>query len=898
MDITDFVRKSIDESLIASVGSPGTSSTSAALELDEVHATETPALPVDEPERNCFDDIKQASLPSPAVSEIDTTGVSEISPIVDSTLVVPNTSMSTTAISRSHDTLVEDPGRAPTGMSVTAITEAIDEVSYDSVDSEDQCALSAPQGSRQADTAQYIEHVQAPEVTTVTVITDLPPTPALSILELHLLVDEIGYKPAPNTERGDTRTVRGETASTIPVELPLLHGRSRYRQPTVIDEHYDDGEISTTLATGAPTTQTICALEGQLIPRLAQNMQIQIYNAKEEIIKTRLPQCGDQTCIQTEAAVAEPFVASSSPTESVPGLTNPSTPPASPLLKSQEMDLPSIMASLAIYPSATSASTQRLKRPLSSTGPEIDAEEKPMVKRQKVYQDEPTAGQVDHEEMSVAAEADHDQRGPKFDTADNQNPTQNGETVDSDVQDDARPDIDRVIKTDPVTTRPKPEVDVDTPIHASALMKDDGLVAASTAPLGTSATADFEAIKQPSPEGHGRQVDPASPAEQFSGPYEQDLSTEMEERVTTASLSPDPEFVVPAPPPTSDHRGPRVTFKPLAPPTDMLEPVKRGAINQGENEDSVLEEQIVDVEEENVEESDEQSEVDDEEISLLFTAMETQDILTPHDPTPPLKESTPTPESQAINGSESSESETAPATNGSIAPQHASNVTTAHLRHEAEFHYERRSTRSETRTSDRSAAPMSSVEDETDPAPVPAIKEEYALVPGNQKMDNKTKEKLKRRQTRSATTGHAAPKPKATSSTTEASRSTRAASNGSAKTASKARPPPKQTNATAVKPKPKPKPKPPVPPESTNPRNTTPSQATAAQSKPKATPRSATPKPDTNGAETKTAIPDADGAGVLGKRTTRRSSALGEETRKAAEAKNNIAKRLRSRDGE
>jgi hypothetical protein len=37
---------------------------------------------------------------------------------------------------------------------------------------------------------------------------------------------------------------------------------------------------------------------------------------------------------------------------------------------------------------------------------------------------------------------------------------------------------------------------------------------------------------------------------------------------------------------------------------------------------------------------------------------------------------------------------------------------------------------------------------------------------------------------------------------------------------------------------------------------------------------------------------------VLGKRKTRRSSALEEESKKAAEAENNIAKRLRSKGAE
>ncbi|KAL1652578.1 hypothetical protein SLS61_004884 [Didymella pomorum] len=338
------------------------------------------------------------------------------------------------------------------------------------------------------------------------------------------------------------------------------------------------------------------------------------------------------------------------------------------------------------------------------------------------------------------------------------------------------------------------------------------------------------------------------------------------------------------PPPWGDHGGAvslatpaeRLTgvstLKSLKSPVDPTAPIKSKVNKQEEHDENSLAEHLSDAEEEkqkagsDTQESDELSEADEEEISRLANELETCLHEEVPDMTRPLKESTPAPPAEAVDESDSGESTTGDA----IAHQFVNAAHTAKLRHEAEFHYERRATRSEIRTSDHGPGATSSVEEETDALSAPVVKEE------DPEFEEPTS-KLRSRQTVDTTVKPAAPKPKASVAATRAKPTPKAlgasksTSRSAAKPVSKAKPPPKQDKATTIKPKPKAKT--PVSPQTFS---------TTVKSR--------------KGADAKTTAICT--KGVSGKCKTRRSSALEEEIAKTAEAENSIAKRLRSKDAE
>ncbi|KAJ4384929.1 hypothetical protein N0V86_000533 [Didymella sp. IMI 355093] len=495
-----------------------------------------------------------------------------------------------------------------------------------------------------------------------------------------------------------------------------------------------------------------------------------------------------------------------------------------------------------------------MERSFSDTGIEIDTEEQPQSKRQRVHHDDPTANQTTPGEVSVFTKANGLEvvGGPP-----------NEGTSDERDSDDTKPAADDTKASESV-------VEDSEGIHATKVTDDDAHIQtimskkADSFAIGevspnASAEGNIGISDSPSSRGNASEADSALPIVQLTGPYAESASAETQERITTASVSPTLSSVISPLAASTEHRCVRLTFKPLKPPKDPVELVKSEAADQVEDEDSAQEEYLVDAEveyqePEDVEESDELSEMDEEEMSRLSTAMETQEAL---DTTLPIKESTPAPETLASDEKEPNDSGTVTAMNDPASSQSENNATALILRHEVEFYYERRATRSETRTSDQGGAIISSLEGSTDTASAPAIKpEDDALLtkiiatrePGG-------------RQTRSTTTSPSAPHHPAPASSADSTPNL----------------PPADTRLSKPKTTP-------------NPRCKTPRSHTTATETHKPT-----PKPDVTGADAKTTAPTD--SSVLGKRKTRRSSALEEEVRKAAEAEGNIAKRLRSRDG-
>lgn len=334
---------------------------------------------------------------------------------------------------------------------------------------------------------------------------------------------------------------------------------------------------------------------------------------------------------------------------------------------------------------------------------------------------------------------------------------------------------------------------------------------------------------KPSPYGdHGRRTDIAALGKQLAEAYFESPEMEMKEFVTTASRSP---TLVSSCLPSVLSRYTGTTLEALELPVDPAAVIKSEVNDQEQHNHGDLAEHLSDAGYEDpqvlaeTQESDELSEADDEEINLLATKVVLNMTL-------PTKEPTPAPLTGTVGKRESEDSMIAPTNDHVITDQDAKVAQTVKLRDEAEFHYEGRAARSETRTSDPDHAPLAPIEDATDAPHASTIKQEE---PEPSQSEYKP------------TTAQARPTLKALSASTSASRS-------STKPVTKAKRPPTRTIATTAKPMPK--------AVTSAPPGTS---ATASKS------RKTTLKPDST----------AQSEDVLGKRKTRRSSVREEELRNA-----------------
>ncbi|KAH6621982.1 hypothetical protein C7974DRAFT_456841 [Boeremia exigua] len=248
------------------------------------------------------------------------------------------------------------------------------------------------------------------------------------------------------------------------------------------------------------------------------------------------------------------------------------------------------------------------------------------------------------------------------------------------------------------------------------------------------------------PETHPSALRSQNLPKPFGGPYMQITDVEMQELITTASVSPTP------PPPAAPPRGPRLRFKPLTPPTPLDE---AEAEDESESEEEF--------ESEGGSESGEESESEEVEDAITEEHVATEDELTdaeeehadtddkprPVKHEPDLKkaklqdEPTSTEAEPGSTDVEPDNEDRDSTTSSSLSPAPSLSLTTASppptpqapepaapappadapFRHEAEFHYERRATRSETRSSGSSAPAATHVNQIDAPAP-PAVKEE------------------------------------------------------------------------------------------------------------------------------------------------------------------------------
>ncbi|KAJ4336391.1 hypothetical protein N0V87_005407 [Didymella glomerata] len=660
-----------------------------------------------------------------------------------------------------------------------------------------------------------------------------PPTPAMSVSELQSTSEEMHSNPSPTTELKATETFNCDFEARSASTRLSARAMSHYCPPPVTDQSESDDKEHSVSPPSVPTLPSFCAADGQIILRPPEDF-CRTYIVEEVTDGLRLPQQNSQQQNSQASERAQTTVASLPRmlnTKSAPTSLSiwPDTPPASPRTDSQGYDLTFIMAALASYPLPPQLPTHDLKRPFI-TGVDVDTLEEHPAKRQKLSEPE------------VVVE----------DVPDTLDSMRNEETVVSDIEKDAKQDTS------------------DSETQAISPMQDRTPDAVTNNFSKGPAHLAVEELR-PSHRGDvGRLVGSATPAEQLAGAYAQSPDMEMEERVSTMSRS--PTLVSSVLPPVSS-RYTEMTFKSLKPPVDPTAPTKSEADDHEEHlSDAEEEEQQV---ESDSHESDELSEADDEEISLLAAEVETgpEDI---QGTTPPIKESTPAPLAEDVDESGSRETRTALIADDAIAHQVANAAHAVKLHHEAEFHYERRATRSETRTSDCSDSTLS-VENESDTASGPPIKGEEQPAPNKAKQGKTAHSRTS--QPRSTPTD--APKTKTAVArvkpTPKPVAVNKAGPTSTPKPPGKAKPPAQRTTAVAIKPKPKPK-------TSVLPKSKTPSPAEAPSSTTKS--RKGTPK-----------INPATEV-VLGKRKTRRSSALEEESKKAAEAENNIAKRLRSKGTE
>ena len=202
----------------------------------------------------------------------------------------------------------------------------------------------------------------------------------------------------------------------------------------------------------------------------------------------------------------------------------------------------------------------------------------------------------------------------------------------------------------------------------------------------------------------------------------QTAEMQMQEYISAASVSPHLESPDPVRNAIVEPRGPRIKFKPLKPPSSP----------DGSAE---------------VEASDLESAGDENAAPEPDKLSDADDAPAPEDMVPVIKASTPPPEPHAVEAtmspapsglSDASRSTTqerearmlnanhgttAPA-NPPAGPRPGSTEPTPALRHEAETHYERRTTRSETRVPERTGAGSRYRGDELDAQPAAAVKQE------------------------------------------------------------------------------------------------------------------------------------------------------------------------------
>ncbi|KAF3032904.1 Proteoglycan-4 [Didymella heteroderae] len=697
---------------------------------------------------------------------------------------IPNTSERTFVMAETEDTLMEETGPEEWETSPTVTIEVTARISHGNVEPEVQCARSSDEVSHEAKRLKFGRSGQTPEVTTSTRVIEYPPTPAMSDSDLQPIVEDVHNTLSPATEHKPTETVHCKFDSGMATTPSPLRATLCYCPPTVTDERENNDMELVALPVSGPTAPYSHAADGQVIlcPPLDW---YQTYIARGLVTRSQLLEHDEQVNEIARAAFATPLTIPSTQAASVPSNNGSVTPPASPISQSQEPDLTFVMAALASYSLSPQMLTQAIKRSFTSTETDVDVSEEHAAKRQKLSKEEPVSNEPDREQQLHPAQNDIQKlfEGSERMAA-------------ADIEDDA--------KLGSSTS------------EAHAVSSTEGLISDTVldVPLDISAHVAFEGPRKLHPQSHESQIKSVCPVKQLAGEYIQAPDVEMEQCLTTASMS---TTLASSPLPPTSCGCSKIELKPLKLLVDSTELIKSEATDIVEHQHSALGEHLSDAEDEEqkmdseTQESEELTEVDDEELSLLSTVMEVADGPTSQDPTPPTKKSTPAP--LAISRSD----------------------TAAKIPHEAGFRYERRATRSETRTSDRGPARKSPAEEEKDPMPALTIKEEDEPTP-NPKTTNGTATKAKGRQTRSA------------------------------------EPPPKRTAVTAVKPSPKPKPKTPAPPD--------PPSATIKA-------RKTTPKPHAASTES-----------VLGKRKTRRSAALEEEMRKASEVEGNIAKRLTSKDAD
>ncbi|KAF2623854.1 hypothetical protein BU25DRAFT_414017 [Macroventuria anomochaeta] len=707
-------------------------------------------------------------------------------------------------------------------------------------------------------------------------------------------VDENGHPHLNASVLGDESTPRSDCSKTA-----IDCGHDSQHDVTLSVVAFDrptTNEGISIRGTGMITTHPCSAFDGRGTQSLLQDLQMQEVAANGDGYESHSPACVSQPVTPSHATLTE---------------STPESNPATRLL------LPSIMTSLANYPSSRSTCGDRAKRSHDCIEPSEGADEESTTKRQKL-------GSSIKPEPVEAISADE---------------VMNAESSASDV---LEPDATEVLAhrdatksyDDATTFGAQDEAGIEVKVEAEVDVETDGAVP-STRLNNESVEAESEpcadniailntvmpakealhAIVQETAQTFDRrrsedyqprlslQVLP----KQFCGPYVQTTDVEMQERITTASLSLTPSSSISPPNLTPEPCVPRLMFEPLKPPTTSHQRARVEAVDFKINEDEM-----------DVSESDEPSDADDDQLSILSQAVkESSDRVNLQAKGAPasgdsmlaIKESTPALEAQAVKATESRPNSCTPCTNRSqtrlfsyllsdefeatlpllpkpiasstnrllcnaplaitdstakstespISPRPASTETLSSLRHRLELPYGKRNTRSETRTSERAAVSSMFREDELDSVPAPVVKEETpTAAPGkdvtpsapSKKRKNVPADKLKGRQTRGATTKRdATPKPK--------------------------------TPATRPKLTPKPRVGPEDSPNSAS--------KTITKTTKRIAPKTKTPtRPQVSPITPK--VPE--------KRKTRRSSALEEEIRKASEKEENIAKRTRSKDGE
>lgn len=171
---------------------------------------------------------------------------------------------------------------------------------------------------------------------------------------------------------------------------------------------------------------------------------------------------------------------------------------------------------------------------------------------------------------------------------------------------------------------------------------------------------------------------------QFTGPFVQITDADMQQRITTASLSPPLGLQIPTPKSTTEPRSTRITFKPLHPLTTPKKPCTfEMTKTEGQDEDTTLGTQLADTD---TSDSEPLSEADSEDLLRLLLAdkpiaqVKGEEDLSPSD-------------EEEVDADVASKDSTP----SSVSSSSTDTQPTA-LHREIEFHYGRRATRSETKT--------------------------------------------------------------------------------------------------------------------------------------------------------------------------------------------------------